>query len=294
MAKGYWYPSLGDYGLFEDKWFGELRAQSHGSTKVTMVASNGVKLTVVGTGLKVNSDGEPISGTIKSITFSTRTGDKLNEFTGLNVKASELHQSTANFGWEGLRMLVLKGDDTLTGSSKSDMLYGYGGDDTLKGGNGHDRLYGYDGSDKLYGDAGDDWLIGINGNDRLSGGSGNDMLNGGMGSDTLTGGSGADLFLFVVPEESTVGKTGRDTIADFSRSQHDRIQLDVFDADVKKTGDQDFKFVGTSAFTAAGQIRYEKSGGDTYVYGNIDSDKTAEFAFVLDLSISLKASDFIL
>lgn len=294
MAKGTWYSSLGDYGLFEDKWFGELRAHSHSSTKVTMVASNGVKLSIVGTGLKVNSDGEPVSGTIKSITFLTRSGDKLNEFTGLNVKASEMHQSTANFGWEGMRILVLKGDDTLTGSSKSDTLYGYGGHDTLKGGNGHDRVYGYDGNDKLNGDAGDDWLIGGNGTDTLKGGTGNDMLNGGMSRDTLTGGSGADLFLFVVPEESTVGKAGRDIITDFSRSQRDKIQLDVMDADVKKSGDQDFTFIGTKAFTAAGQIRYEKSGGDTIVYGNIDSDKTAEFAFVLDLSISLKASDFIL
>lgn len=294
MAKGTWYSSLGDYGLFEDKWFGELRAHSHSSTKVTMVASNGVKLSIVGTGLKVNSDGEPVSGTIKSITFLTRSGDKLNEFTGLNVKASEMHQSTANFGWEGMRILVLKGDDTLTGSSKSDTLYGYGGHDTLKGGNGHDRVYGYDGNDKLNGDAGDDWLIGGNGTDTLKGGTGNDMLNGGMGRDTLTGGSGADLFLFVVPEESTVAKAGRDIITDFSRSQRDKIQLDVMDADVKKSGDQDFTFIGTKAFTAAGQIRYEKSGGDTIVYGNIDSDKTAEFAFVLDLSISLKASDFIL
>lgn len=294
MAKGTWYSSLGDYGLFEDKWFGELRAHSHSSTKVTMVASNGVKLSIVGTGLKVNSDGEPVSGTIKSITFLTRSGDKLNEFTGLNVKASEMHQSTANFGWEGMRILVLKGDDTLTGSSKSDTLYGYGGHDTLKGGNGHDRVYGYDGNDKLNGDAGDDWLIGGNGTDTLKGGTGNDMLNGGMGRDTLTGGSGADLFLFVVPEESTVGKAGRDIITDFSRSQRDKIQLDVMDADVKKSGDQDFTFIGTKAFTAAGQIRYEKIGGDTIVYGNIDSDKTAEFAFVLDLSISLKASDFIL
>lgn len=294
MAKGTWYSSLGDYGLFEDKWFGELRAYSHSSTKVTMVASNGVKLSIVGTGLKVNSDGEPVSGTIKSITFLTRSGDKLNEFTGLNVKASEMHQSTANFGWEGMRILVLKGDDTLTGSSKSDTLYGYGGHDTLKGGNGHDRVYGYDGNDKLNGDAGDDWLIGGNGTDTLKGGTGNDMLNGGMGRDTLTGGSGADLFLFVVPEESTVAKAGRDIITDFSRSQRDKIQLDVMDADVKKSGDQDFTFIGTKAFTAAGQIRYEKSGGDTIVYGNIDSDKTAEFAFVLDLSISLKASDFIL
>lgn len=294
MAKGKWYASLGDYGLFEDKWFGELRAHSHTSTKVTLVASNGLKMSVVGTGLKVNSDGEPVSGTIKTITFSTRSGDKLNEFTGLNVKAAEMHKSTVNFGWEGMRMLVLKGDDTLTGSSKSDTLYGYGGNDTLKGGKGDDRVYGYDGKDKLYGDAGDDWLLGMNGNDTLKGGSGNDMLNGGMGRDTLAGGSGADLFLFVVPEESTVAKSGRDVITDFSRSQRDKIQFDVMDADVKKSGDQDFTFIGTKAFTAAGQIRYEKSGGDTIVYGNIDSDKTPEFAFVLDLSISLKASDFIL
>lgn len=295
MAKVTWFASLGDNAVFDDKWFGELRAHSHSATKVTMVAANGVKFSVFGKGLKVNDDGEPNGGTISSIVFYDRGGAKLNEFSGLSLSASSLLKTTTDYGWEGMRALVLKGNDTLIGSSKSDQLYGYAGNDTFKGGNGHDQIYAFTGNDTLNGDAGDDWLIAGEGKDRLSGGTGNDLLNGGMGRDTLAGGSGADLFLFIVPEETTVGSSGRDTISDFSRSQGDKIQLDVMDAHAKKTGDQDFTFIGTKEFTTAGaQIRYKKSGGDTFVYGNVDGDKAAEFAFVIDASIDLKASDFIL
>jgi Ca2+-binding RTX toxin-like protein len=51
-------------------------------------------------------------------------------------------------------------NQTLTGGSDIDVLYGFGGDDVL------------------------------------SGGGGNDLIDGGTGNDTLTGGSGADTFVF--------------------------------------------------------------------------------------------------
>jgi len=294
MAKVTWFASLGDYGTFDEKWFGEMRAYSHSSTKVTMVAPNGVKFSVTGKGLKVDADGEPTSGTINSIVFYSRDGAKLNEFTGLSVSAATLQKTINAYGWEGMRMVALKGNDTLIGSSISDQLYGYDGNDVFKAGKGDDRIFAYNGNDTLNGEAGDDWLIAGNGKDKLHGGSGNDVLNGGLGRDVLGGGTGADLFLFVVPEESPLASSSRDVIVDFSRSQRDKIQLDVMDADTKKAGDQDFTFIGTKAFTAAGQIRYEKKGGDTFVYGNVDADKTAELAIVIDASINLKASDFIL
>ena len=57
-------------------------------------------------------------------------------------------------------------NETILGSTKSDLL---------RGENGNDYLYGYEFNDKLYGD---------NGNDTIKGGKGDDTLDGGSGIDT--------------------------------------------------------------------------------------------------------------
>lgn len=57
------------------------------------------------------------------------------------------------------------GNDSITGNSVAN---------TLWGGRGNDTLYGMDGSDTLYGAFGDDTLDGGTGNDTLQGGAGND------------------------------------------------------------------------------------------------------------------------
>jgi trimeric autotransporter adhesin len=76
---------------------------------------------------------------------------------------------------------LIFGDDTLTGATQADRLYGGGG---------NDRLDGLGGNDYLEGNAGDDTLIGGAGNDTLMGGTGLDRyefstLTGAYGKDTL-------------------------------------------------------------------------------------------------------------
>ena len=62
-----------------------------------------------------------------------------------------------------------------------------------------------------------DNVIGGKGSDSITGNDANNTINGGLGTDTLTGGAGADTFVF---------RTGySDTIADFSLSQGDRIDV---------------------------------------------------------------------
>ena len=60
------------------------------------------------------------------------------------------------------------------------------------------------------------------------------------------------------------------------------------DANTKKSGDQNFSFIGTKAFTKAGQVRYEKARNDTYVYLNTDNDKAAEAVIKLKGVIDLQ------
>ncbi len=78
----------------------------------------------------------------------------------------------------------LDGDDTITGTKGSDIIYGHSAgatsavsdNDTLSGGGGNDEIYGGLGEDKLNGGAG---------NDVLDGGSEDDDIDGGMGNDTI-------------------------------------------------------------------------------------------------------------
>ncbi|MFW2831567.1 calcium-binding protein [Sphingomonas sp. ID0503] len=144
-------------------------------------------------------------------------------------------------------------------------------------------LIGNDGANKLFG---------LAGNDVLSGGKGNDTLAGGAGTDKLTGGSGADRFAFLKGDTTTSSKTA-DHITDFSHAQKDRIDLSGYDANTKKTGVQDFAFVGTAAFKGvAGELRYEIKSGDTFVYGDTNGDKKADFMVILDPAVKLVAADF--
>jgi Ca2+-binding RTX toxin-like protein len=110
--------------------------------------------------------------------------------------------------------------ERVTGSPSGDTLRGNSGINTIDGGAGADKIDGMDGGDNLHGGAGNDTLNGGLNNDTLAGDSGNDRLYGGMGYDWLSGGSQGDTFVFMSPNEQA------DTIADFSRSEHDVIALD--------------------------------------------------------------------
>src|SRR5262249_10095570 len=55
------------------------------------------------------------------------------------------------------------------------------------------EIHGGAGNDSLTGGSGDDILFGDDGNDSLSGGAGNDVLVGGLGRDNLAGGARVDL-----------------------------------------------------------------------------------------------------
>ena len=94
---------------------------------------------------------------------------------------------------------LLGGNDTVTGSTISELILGNDGQDSISGGEGNDTLFGGKGNDQLFGDAGDDFL------------------SGDMGIDTLTGGQGSDTFAL-----STGG--GLDIITDFENAT-DYIQV---------------------------------------------------------------------
>jgi len=57
--------------------------------------------------------------------------------------------------------------------------------------------------DTITGDTGNNWLYGYDGNDTVNGGAGADVIFGNDGSDILSGGTGADTFYFLASDTGT-------------------------------------------------------------------------------------------
>ncbi|WP_372587214.1 type I secretion C-terminal target domain-containing protein [Aeromonas caviae] len=147
--------------------------------------------------------------------------------------ASEFDQSSTND--KGDTLLGGDGNDILFGQGGDDFLFGGAGNDILFGGSGNDTLYGESGNDTLYGGSGNDTLYGGSGNDTLYGGSGNDTLFGGIGDDILKGDEGSDTFIWR-KGDTEAGKVTKDYIADFSKSEGDKLDLsDLLDSDGSKS-----------------------------------------------------------
>jgi Ca2+-binding RTX toxin-like protein len=145
----------------------------------------------------------------------------------------------------------------------------------------------------LMGNSAINTLTGGAGNDTMSAGAGNDILVGGAGKDVLTGGAGTDVFDFNLIAESGVGVAAYDVITEFLAGT-DRIDLLTIDANSAVTGDQAFAFIGTGAFTAAGQLRYSFDGTNTLVQGNIDAALGVDFEILLLGNQTLVAANFVL
>jgi parallel beta-helix repeat protein len=166
----------------------------------------------------------------------------------------------------------------LTGNTGANVLTGNSGADTMWGGNGADTINGNAAADKLYGQAGAD------------------VLSGGGGKDQLTGAGGNDTFKFSNLSDSGTTSATRDVISDFGTvsGNDDIIDVSGIDADAGVAGNQAFTWIGTAAFTGAGQLRYVVSGGNTIIQGNNNSDLGADFTIEITGTPSVTAADFIL
>ncbi|MEO0032569.1 MAG: hypothetical protein RIS94_2327 [Pseudomonadota bacterium] len=158
---------------------------------------------------------------------------------------------------------------------------------------------GNTGANTLTGNAGANVLNGLAGNDVLNGGAGADTLTGGTGLDVMTGGADNDSFVFTALGDTGSTTTTADEIVDFTSG--DKIDLHLIDAIASASGygepgDQAFVFVGTNRFHnhTGGELRYEVVNGNTYIYGEVNGDTTADFCIKLDGTHTLSSTDFVL
>ena len=159
-------------------------------------------------------------------------------------------------------------------------------------------MFGEDGADTIRGGNGRDVLQGAEGADIMSGGDGDDRLQGGALGDRLTGGLGQDKFQYTGVAGGPFGSDGtisatRDTITDFTKGQ-DKIDVQP-DRRQRRPSRAvlDFTFIGSSGFTAPGQIRAFQTSEGTVIQGSVDFDTTAELQILLDDKIDVAASDFV-
>jgi Ca2+-binding RTX toxin-like protein len=164
---------------------------------------------------------------------------------------------------------------TFNGLAGNDSLLAYFGSGTLNGGTGNDRISAADGGEyTLNGEAGNDYL--------RTDARGLFTLNGGPGADTLEHideAEGILIFDYNLVSDSPAG-TGKDTIIGFNgggAGTLDRISLIDIDANTLVSGNQAFTYIGSAAFTAAGQLRY--AGG--ILQSSTDADAAAEFEIQL-------------
>lgn len=213
------------------------------------------------------------------------------------------------------------GNDTIRGGSNNDQLIGYDGNDTISGGSGTDtieggigvdQISGGSGADQLWGGAGLDIIKGGIGNDEiygdhdgsptneqgrdsLSGGFGNDRIHGGGNADTMYGDDGADMFIFDHVNDFVFGHA--DVIADFSRTEGDRIDLVAVDAKAGVANNQTFDFVDAPSTLAGTLWLGTASNGQQHVFMNVDGG-SADLDIIVkfdDASMtSLQESDFLL
>jgi Ca2+-binding RTX toxin-like protein len=168
---------------------------------------------------------------------------------------------------------------------------------TVTGTDEEESLIGRAGNDVLDGLGGNDTLEGGQGNDTLRGGAGNDVLFGAQGTDNLSGGAGADVFQYTGTGQSSALPLLRDIITDFEVGA-DRIDLSAIDANASTGGNQAFAFIGASAFTARGQVRYSYQliGGieHTVIEANNAGTLAADFSVALLGHIDLTTTAFVL
>ncbi|MGV3553519.1 M10 family metallopeptidase C-terminal domain-containing protein [Rhizobium sp.] len=172
-----------------------------------------------------------------------------------------------------IHIQMLFSENPVTGSKQADVLVGTSGADKIKG---------LGGDDILRGEAAPDIA-------RSSAASAK-SVTGDM--DRFVGGGGTDTFVFATGD-TAARRDKADMIMDFAAGRGEVIDLTEWDADRRAAGHQDFDYIGRKAFTGdAGELRYTIADDITYVEGDTNGDRRADFTIRLVDAGKLTADNF--
>ena len=259
--------------------------------------------------LTTNTSSSAETGVDTLVGIETVTGGAGNDSMTDGVGASRLDGSSGN---DVFIMTIDNGRDFLEGGAGVDTIdfsaflanltVNLGGTNNVLGtgtvGN-EDRMNSIQ---NIISGSGNDSILGDSLANTINGAGGNDTIIGGVGADQLTGGTGADTFVYNLTGDSGVG-TVRDVIADFI-SGVDKLDFSAIDANTATVlpANEAFTFIGTGAFTAAAQVRYQLIDTDangsldsTLVRGNVNAATGTDFEVLLQgVTTAILATDIIL
>jgi Ca2+-binding RTX toxin-like protein len=266
------YGDLTDLGLLLNKWNYTVK------TDTTFTVTGPGNIHIYGFGSFDNSGDFP-AGPITKLLVYVPTGPNAQGYYQIDEISYNFTNLLLAIQDGSFREALFLNNDTITGSTGGDKLYGYNGDDTINGQGGNDGLYGGihadtlnggDGDDTLHGGEHVDTLNGGDGDDTAYGEEGNDTLNGHVGNDKLFGGDGTDMAFGASGEDHVYG--GADV--DYLYGGNDRDYLyGGSDDDTLDGGDGNDSVHGDS-----GNDSMSGGTGNDSVTGGIGDDKMYGFA----------------
>ena len=163
---------------------------------------------------------------------------------------------------------------------------------------------------EVFGSKEDDRLSGTDDADLIKGRAGNDILRSdamaeiasakaeprsspvASDADKLHGGAGIDTFVFA-SGDSARRRADADTIFDFDGRAGETIDLTEWDAIRREPGHQSFDFIARRHFSGqTGELRYELGRSDTWIEGDTNGDRKADFTIHLDDAMKLRMENF--
>ncbi len=242
------------------------------------------QVTVTGSNITYDAEGQPLSGMIDRVTYGLITSldpavpFTTWQFTSVDQSVEALNAFSADWFRFGSgpefepNLMELGGGmvQVVTGVSPDpfsdtlEIIAGPGDDfivgtdfaNTILGGTGNDTIFGRDGDDFIRSDGGDSYL---------DGGRGNDFIGVSEGQNTLVGGAGDDIIFIGGGESLVLGGDGRDQVRAFE-GEH-TIYGGAGDDFIQTAAGNDIIYGGDGEDALGG------GGGDDLILGGAERDQ---------------------
>lgn len=244
----------------------ETAADVYQVSKITIGATNAIRVTENGTNYDFLQSGQPIALIVADLLGGN---DRFSMDSTITIPATVYGGAgvdTVNTGAGGDNIFGGSENDVVNSFDGNDVIQGEAGRDTLLGGNGRDEIDGGDANDTLEGGNDDDTIFGRNGKDLIYAGAGLDWVDGGAHMDTIFGES---------DDDTLYGRAGDDFISGGNDSD-DRIWGGLGNDELHGDEGDDLIWGGGGKdliFGETGIDRLSGGQGDDTIFGGDHDDR---------------------